>query len=165
MCGSKWAWEVTRDILSSLKDHLRWRRGEQSGGSGEPEPTSTCPSHHCNTASKRERWDTLGEWELSEAREGHQWALAAAAVLEEWIERLSQSNTRMRLDICHHSQSWDWPRRRSLGQSQRHHRAPPEEGHQVWSPMLSLTGSHWWATFHDPGTVSKEEQGNWGGLC
>ena len=24
----KWAWEVMRDILSSLKDHLRWRRGE-----------------------------------------------------------------------------------------------------------------------------------------
>ena len=60
-CGPEWAQEVMRDILSSLKDHLRWRRGEQSGGSRELEPASTHPSCHWDRASQRERQETVGE--------------------------------------------------------------------------------------------------------
>ena len=112
-CGPEWVWEVTRDILYSLRECLRWRRGEQSGGSGELEPASACPSCHWDRASQRERQDTLGEQELTEARVAHWQVLVAASILEEQIERLSQSTTRMRPDVCHHSQSQDQPRRRS----------------------------------------------------
>ena len=63
-----------------------------------------CP---CNQASWRGRQDTSGEQELAEAREAQQWAPAAATALEECIERLSQSTTRMQPDVCHCSQSWD----------------------------------------------------------
>ena len=94
-----------KDIVSSLKDHLRQRRGEQSGGGGEPESASTRPSFHDDQASQRGRWDTSGEQELAEAREAHWWVLAAAATLEEHIERLSQSTTRMWPKVHHCSQS------------------------------------------------------------
>ena len=90
--------------------------------------------------------------------EVHWWALAAAASLEECIERLSQSITRMQPEVCHHSQSQGWPRRRSQGQSCRCHRDLPEEGHQSWSPPLSPNGSHQWVTFLDLGPTSEEEQ-------
>ena len=43
-CGPEIPQEITRDIVSSVKDCLRQRRGKQSGGSGEPKPTSTHPS-------------------------------------------------------------------------------------------------------------------------
>ena len=59
LCRPKWAWEVTRDILSSLKDHQWCRRGEQSGGSRELEPARTHPSCHWNKASQRERAENL----------------------------------------------------------------------------------------------------------
>ena len=51
------------------------------------------------------RWDTLAKRELGEAREAHWWVLVAATVLEERIERLSQSTTRSRADSCVPSQS------------------------------------------------------------
>ena len=105
-----------------------------------------------------ERWDTSGEWKLAKTREAHQWALVAAALLEQQIERLSWSTTRMGPDICHCSQIQDWPRRRSQGQSWRCCRASPEEGNWAQFPTLSLIASHWWVTFLDQGTISKEEQ-------
>ena len=61
LCGPKQAQEVMRDILSSLKDHLKWRSVAHSGGSGGPEPTGMYPSCHCDRAFQRERWDTLGK--------------------------------------------------------------------------------------------------------
>ena len=107
LCGPERAQEITKDIVSSLKDCLRWREGEQTGGDGELESASTCLSCHCNQAPQTGRWDTSGEQELTEAREAHLQDLMAAAILEECIERLSQSTTRMQLGICHHSQSQD----------------------------------------------------------
>ena len=74
-CGPKWKQEVMRDILASLKDQLRQRRGEQPGGSGEPEPTSIHPSCHQDRPSQQERQDTSGKQELTEAREAHWQAL------------------------------------------------------------------------------------------
>ena len=109
LCGLDQAQELTRDIVSSLKNHLRWRGGEQPGRHEEPEPANICPSQ--DRMSQRVRWGTLGERELTEAREAHRWVLAAAATLEQWIERLSRSTTRVRLDACIHSQSQDWWRR------------------------------------------------------
>ena len=156
--GLRGAREITKVIVSSLKDHLRQRRGEQSGGDGELEPTGTRPSCHCDQASQRGRQDTSGEQELTEAREAYWWALATATILEECIERLSWSTTRTGPDVCHHSQIKDQPRRRSQGQSYRCCRAPPEEGHQAQSPTLGPTGSHQWVTFLDPGTTSEVEQ-------
>ena len=67
-CGPERAQKITAKIMSSLKDCLRQRTGEQSGGGGDPESASTHPSCHCNWASQRGRWDTSGEWELAEAR-------------------------------------------------------------------------------------------------
>ena len=34
-CGPERAQEIMKDIVSSLKDHLRWRKGEQPGGGGD----------------------------------------------------------------------------------------------------------------------------------
>ena len=98
-----WARKSMRDNKGHhifLEDHLRQMKGEQPGGGGEPETASTCPSCPCNRALQRGRWDTSGEWELAEAREAHWQALAAAAMLEECIERVGQSTTRMQSDIC-----------------------------------------------------------------
>ena len=67
-CGPKWVQEVTRDILSSLKDHLWWRRGDHLEGSGELEPASAHVSQHQDGASQRERQSTSGEQELAEAQ-------------------------------------------------------------------------------------------------
>ena len=106
-CGPERAQKITKDIMSSLKDCLRQKEVEQAGGGGEPESASTCPPQLCDWASWRGRQDTSGEQELTEAREAHWWVLAAAAALEECIKRLSQSTTRMRLDVCHCSQSQD----------------------------------------------------------
>ena len=72
LCGPEWAWEVMRDILFSLKDCLRWRKGEQSGGSRELEPASAHPSCHWDRTSQRKSQDTLDEQELTEVREAHQ---------------------------------------------------------------------------------------------
>ena len=47
-CGPERAQEITKDTVSSLKDHLRQGRREQSGGGGELDPTSTCLPCHCD---------------------------------------------------------------------------------------------------------------------
>ena len=103
--------EVTRDILSSLKDCLQQRRGDYFEGNRGMEPTGAHLSCHWHGASQRERQGTSGEYELTKAREAHWQALAAALILEERIERLSQLTTRMRPDDRHDSQSRDQSRR------------------------------------------------------
>ena len=47
-CGPERAWEVTKDIVPSLKDCLRQRKGEQPGGGEELESASTPPPCPCN---------------------------------------------------------------------------------------------------------------------
>ena len=124
LCVPERAQEIMKDIISSLKDCLRWKRGEPSGGGGDPESASTHPSCHCDQTSQGGRQDPSGECELTEARKAHQQALVAAATLEKHIERLSWSTTRMWLEVHHHSQSQDQPRSRFQRQSHRCHRAP-----------------------------------------
>ena len=85
-CGPKWAQDIPRDILSSLKDCLWQRRGDSLEGSIGLEPSSACLSHSQNRTSWRERQGMFGKHELAEAKEAHQWALAAASILEERIE-------------------------------------------------------------------------------
>ena len=92
------------------------------------------------------------------AREAHQWALVAAAVLEERIKRLSLLTTRTRPDDCHHSQSRDQSRRRSRGQSRRCCKAMPGEGSQAQFPRPSSTRLHQQVTFWDLESVSEEDQ-------
>ena len=116
-CGPEQVQELTRDVVSSLKNHLRWR------GHKELEPINTHLSP--DRTSQRMRWGTSAERELAEAREAHRW--------EHWIERLSRSTTRARPDTHIYSQNQDWWRRRSCGQSRRCHRGPPEENSQIQS--------------------------------
>ena len=99
------------------------------------------------------------------AREAHWQALVAAAILEEQIERLSQSTTRMGPDVHHHSQSCDRPRRRSRGQSQGHYRALPEEGYQAQFPTPGPTGYHQQVPFLGPRNNIWRRTSNWAGLC
>ena len=56
---------------------------------------------------RRGRRDTSAKRDLAKVREAHQRALAAAATLEEKIERLSWSITRGWPDVCAHSWSQD----------------------------------------------------------
>ena len=81
LCGPEQVCELTRDVVSSLKNHLRGRGGKQPRGCEEPEPTDTHPSQ--DKTSQRMRQDILAEMELAEAREADLQALAAATVLEE----------------------------------------------------------------------------------
>ena len=106
-CGPERAQKITKDIMSSLKDCLRWKEVEQPGGGGELESAGTLTPHPFNQVSQRGRQDTLGEQELTKARKAHQWVLAAATALEECIKRLRQSTTRTWPDVCHCSQSQD----------------------------------------------------------
>ena len=85
--------------------------GQIAGGHEELEPTDTCLSQ--DRAPQKMRLDTLAKRELTEAREAHQWALAGTGVLEERIEKLSQSTTRSRAHSCFPSCSHNQRRRRS----------------------------------------------------
>ena len=85
-CGPTQAPEVTKDILSSLKDHLWQRRGDQVEENEEPEPTGTHLPHHWDEAPQKEWQGTSGEWEITEAREAHWQVLVATSILEERIE-------------------------------------------------------------------------------
>ena len=60
--------KLTRDVVSSLKNCLQWRGGEQPRGHEEPKPADTCPSQ--DRASQRMRWGTSAERELAEAKRG-----------------------------------------------------------------------------------------------
>ena len=60
-CGPERAWQITKEIMSPLKDHLRWKEVEQTGGGGELESASTHPPCPCDQASQRGRWDTSEE--------------------------------------------------------------------------------------------------------
>ena len=134
LCRPEQVHELTRDVVASLKNCLWGRGGKQPRGCKEPEPADTCPSQ--DRTPQRMRWDILAERELAEAREAHQWVLAAATVLEETIERLSQSTTRCRAGPCAPSQSHSRWRRRSWGQSKRCCRALLEDS-QTPSPAYS----------------------------
>ena len=105
LCRPEQVHELTRDMVSSLKHCLRWRGSEQPRGHEKPEPSDTRPSW--DKTSQRMRWCISAKRELEEAREAHWQALAAAAAIEELIERLSWSTTRDRPDACIHSQSHD----------------------------------------------------------
>ena len=134
-CRPEQGCELTRDVVSSLKNCLRWRGGKQPRGheEWEPEPTDTPPSQ--DRVPQKMRQDTSAEREIVEAREAHCQVLAATAALER-IERLSQSTTRSRADSQVPSQSHNQQRRRSQGQSKRCCRALPED-----SPTPSPTHS------------------------
>ena len=138
LCWPEQVCKLTRDVVSSLKNHLQWRGGEQPSGCKEPEPADTHPSW--DRAPQRMRQDVLARRELAEAREAHWWVLATTTALEERIERLSWSTTRSMAGPHIPSQSHDRHRRRSWGQSKRHHRASSED-----SPTPSPTYSPpWW---------------------
>ena len=124
LCRPEQAQEVARDILSSLKDHLWWRRGNQLEGSRGTR-ACWCSSILPLGQSLPER--KAGYFRRTRAHQdqgGPSVGTGSLLCIRRMIERLRQSTTRMRLDVCHHSQSWDQLRRRSQGQSQRHHRAP-----------------------------------------
>ena len=91
-CGLKWMDELTADIVSSLKDCLRWRESQPPGDLEESGLADAKPSRS-NTPQRRGS-STSTERDLTKVREAHQRALATAAALEEKIERLSQSITR-----------------------------------------------------------------------
>ena len=118
LCWPKWAVELTRDMVSSLKDHLKQKedelqRGQRGSGFADTHPTWN-----------RTPW-VGGEvlWQkLNMQKQGRPTTIA----LEEKIERLNWSITRDHPDTHAHSQSCDQWRRRSQGQSQRHHKALPE---------------------------------------
>ena len=88
-------------------------------------------------------------------------ALAAAAMLEESMEGLSQSTTRMHGQMSAPLLPELRPtKKKILGAQLQVQSGPlPGEGHQSWSPLHSVQlAPHWWVTFLDPGMTSEEEQ-------
>ena len=134
-------------MVSSLKNHLRQKGGQPQRGLGEYEPADAWPLW--SKTPRRRRRDTSTNRDLAKVREAHQRTLAAAATLEERIERLSHSTTRGQQDASTHSWSCDCQRRRSQEQNWRHHRALQEDG-PVHSPAHSPP--QW-----GPGTLENKE--------
>ena len=126
--------ELVGDMMSSLKNCLRWKGGQPPREPEESELVDAQPSQS-NTPRRRRR-DTSTERDLTKGREAHQRALATAATLEERIERLSQSVTRGQPDACTQSWGCNCQRRRSQGWNRRHCRALPEDS-PVHSPEHS----------------------------
>ena len=117
--------ELTANVVSSMKDCLRWKDGKPLWGSEKPGPADVQPSR--SKTPRRGRRSTSTERDLAEVREVHQRALVTTATLEEKIERLSWSITQGWLDAHAHSQSCDCWRRRSQGWSRRCCRVGLEE--------------------------------------
>ena len=107
------------NVVSSLKNHLRWKEEEPPRAAQAAHPTQ-------NRTPWGERGGTSTETQLAEVREAHWRALATTIALEENIEWLSQSLTRGHQEACASSQSWDWWRRRSHGWSWRYCQVLPE---------------------------------------
>ena len=132
LCGPEWIEELVRDMVSSLKNHLRQKGGQPPRGPEESKPADTWPSWSKNPKKneeghfhqKRPCWGEGGHWR----------ALAAAATLEERIERLGWSITRGWPDTHAHPWSCDYQRRRSWGQKRRCCRALPEDNPPQWGP-------------------------------
>ena len=133
-CGPEQMEELAGDVVSSLKDCLRQKGAQLPRGPEESELAATQPLQ--SETPRRRRRDISAKRDLAKAREAHQRALAAAATLEERIERLSQSVTRGWPGICAQSWSCNCQRRRSWGQNRRHCRVLPEDS-PVHSPEHS----------------------------
>ena len=122
-CRPEQAGELTREVVSSLKDHLRQKEDElQMGWPG----SGFADTHPMWNRTPWGRQVTSATIELAEVREAHWRALATTITLEEKIERLSQSITRDCPDGHDHSWCHDQQMRKSWGQSRRHHKALPE---------------------------------------
>ena len=104
-CWSEQMEELTAEVVSSLKDCLRWKEGKPLRGLEEPGLADIQPPR--SKTPRRGRRGTSAERDLAEAREAHQRALATMAALEEKRERLSQSVANGQPDVCAHSQSHD----------------------------------------------------------
>ena len=140
------------------------------GGAAMPEggqewgPTRTLMSHYWDKTPQRRLWDDNSyNHDLAEAREAHWWALAAAHLLEEGIERLSQLATRTWLDDCWHSHSKGHSRRWLRGHQWRHTKIlasrdcqKDSRGRWTQSPSPSPTRPWKHVTFQDTDLSSKE---------
>ena len=118
-------WRNWLPTVSSLKHCPRQKEGKPPGGSDEPGLGDVQPSR--SKTPRRGRRGTSADIDLTEAREAHWIALATTAALQEKIERLSWSVTWGWPDAHAHSWIHNCQRRRSKGQSRRHHRVWPEE--------------------------------------
>ena len=103
-CEPERAGELTRDIMSSLKNHPRQEEDGPPGVATYLMQSQTSPG---------EREGTLVKVQLAKVRETHQKALATTMGLEEEIEELSHSITHDHQGTHVPSQSWDWRKRRS----------------------------------------------------
>ena len=81
LCGPERAQEITKEIVSSLKDHLRWRKGEQPGRGGEAEGTK---SQHSQLVA-RVSGDPRGKWLLAAHPDDK--GLLQAPPIDEWNPR------------------------------------------------------------------------------
>ena len=110
-CGLKWMEKATRDILSSLRNHL-WRRGgtvkleEDQRGAATAYPW---PSHQTEPHSQIWGRDHLHDKALQEAREVHWQLLEVAHMLELNIERLNKEADGVKCQ-CPYSHSCPWGR-------------------------------------------------------
>ena len=141
LCGPEWADALARDIVSSLKNCPRQNEDELSGVAAHPMQSGI---------PRRERECTLAEVQLAKAREAQWKALVTTMALEEEIEWLHWSITRDHPGTHIPSQRWDWQRRRSKGQSRRHHKALPDNSPCWWwwlMPRHYNIGQYWteWA--------------------
>ena len=93
LCGPEWAEKLAQEIVTSFEEHL-WQRW---GGGQEWHPIrASTPNHPAEAPWRTQQMDDDSfDHALTEARVAHQWALVAAHLLEERIERLCWSATRM----------------------------------------------------------------------
>ena len=107
LCGAEGRHKLAQDILTSLEEHLqqRWGASVLEGGQ-EHRPARTPMPHYSDEApQRRPQKDDSCDHTLAQARDAHWWVMATTHLLEEQIERLSQSARRMKADIYWHSHS------------------------------------------------------------
>ena len=139
--------QLHKEVLDSIKEHL-WLKQlpthpereqmQLPADAPQPNPHMAFAAMNCSTyefsAMNRETYEEM----MALMRDNHQQALVAAAILEEWMERMSCSASWQCPTSCHWSSRHWWSsshrRSRSLGQWQ--------EGSQVTScygePKVSL---------------------------
>ena len=123
-----------RDIMSSLKNHLRQKEDELPRAAQAAQLMQ-------NRTPQGERGGTSVETQLADAREAHWRALATTITLEEKIEGLSQSLTRDCPDAHAPSQSQKQWRRRFGGRA--------EGATKPYQRVIPLTPQH--IALHDGG--------------
>ena len=155
--------KVHNEILEAIRACLWCRQGSsqpaeprqisRTSGEAQYHPYMQLPHDHFDFHWAGQQ--PSREEALREAREAHQQALAAVAMLKGHIESLhwatscSQQHSHKWSSSYQHSRSQRCSKSRGWHRSNRMQAILPEGGDQRWAALSSLAWPRWWVTFKD----------------